>query len=198
VAHKPTVLAVVESTRTGEQYEIRLGKDGVTFCACMGWRFSKERPRSCTHVREYQRDVALNPAPAVSVTAPWEAPLMAAPVGARQRAPVVAAQPTPLETALAVTQAMLKAGDPSVSVDAPTLRTMADVLRPHLGAGRPPVAPPSLGAVRLITFWRTRSNGILSETSWSCSGTVEAPVNRINRIWVPRSPRSNYSLTPSK
>lgn len=151
-----TLLAVVESTRTGEQYDIRRGGDSAEYCTCLGWRFSKEHPKSCRHLREYQRDVAAHPAPAATVpTAPGESAVaVAAAAGTRGLAASARAAPAASsgETALAVTQAMLKAGDPSVSVDAPTLHTMADVLRPHLGAGRPPVAPPSRGAVRLITF----------------------------------------------
>jgi hypothetical protein len=52
-----TVLAHVKShTESGKQYEIRAGKDGVTYCTCMAWRFSKVRPKTCKHLDLYGRN----------------------------------------------------------------------------------------------------------------------------------------------
>ena len=38
---------------SGKEYDIMLGNDGVTYCKCPAWRFSKERPRTCKHLEGY-------------------------------------------------------------------------------------------------------------------------------------------------
>lgn len=48
-----TLLSIVQSTTTGERYEIRRGGDSTTYCTCASWRFSKTRPKSCKHLRAY-------------------------------------------------------------------------------------------------------------------------------------------------
>lgn len=50
---KAQVLATVHSFVNGNTYEIRKGRDGVVYCSCPSWRFSKERPRTCKHLQEY-------------------------------------------------------------------------------------------------------------------------------------------------
>ena len=39
-------------------YELRMGKDGVVYCSCPAWRFSKERPRSCKHMVAWASAIA--------------------------------------------------------------------------------------------------------------------------------------------
>jgi len=47
-----TVLQKVPNGK-GKVYEIRMGDDGNTYCTCAGWRFSKESPKMCKHLRAY-------------------------------------------------------------------------------------------------------------------------------------------------
>ena len=49
----PTLVGAHSKT-TDDIYEIRQGKDGVEYCTCLGWRFSKERPKTCRHLKEYK------------------------------------------------------------------------------------------------------------------------------------------------
>lgn len=46
-------IALVDSRTSGDsksKYEIRRGKDGVVFCSCPAWRFSKKHPKVCKHI----------------------------------------------------------------------------------------------------------------------------------------------------
>jgi hypothetical protein len=45
------VLATVRSESSAASYEIRRGGDGVVYCTCPSWRFSREA-RDCKHLRK--------------------------------------------------------------------------------------------------------------------------------------------------
>lgn len=47
------VLATAKSKSGNGEHEIRQGRDGVVYCTCPSWRFSKERPRTCKHLAEF-------------------------------------------------------------------------------------------------------------------------------------------------
>ena len=43
------VLARVKSDTSDNEYEIRLGRDGVVYCTCWGWK----RYRNCKHLKAF-------------------------------------------------------------------------------------------------------------------------------------------------
>lgn len=50
------VLARLPSQTSGVKYELREGADGVPYCTCPAWRFSRSRPRDCKHLRTFVRE----------------------------------------------------------------------------------------------------------------------------------------------
>jgi len=49
-----TVLATFASKSSNKMHEVRLGKDGVIYCTCSGWRFY----RHCWHLTTVMATVA--------------------------------------------------------------------------------------------------------------------------------------------
>lgn len=47
-------------SKLGVEYEMREGKDGVIYCSCPGWKFSRERPRSCKHMVKWAETIVQN------------------------------------------------------------------------------------------------------------------------------------------
>ena len=53
---KSRVLARIASfSRPAMAYEIREGAEGVAYCSCPAWAFSKARPRSCKHLNLFEQ-----------------------------------------------------------------------------------------------------------------------------------------------
>lgn len=51
-----TVLGTFTSD-SGDDCEVREGKDGVIYCTCMSWRFSKP-PKDCKHLERIRKSIA--------------------------------------------------------------------------------------------------------------------------------------------
>lgn len=45
----PLLAKVKSNSDPGKEYEIRQGKDGVTYCSCWGWKRNKD----CKHLRGF-------------------------------------------------------------------------------------------------------------------------------------------------
>lgn len=50
----PVVAVVNSASDLGKKYEVRQSHEGELTCACMGWRFNKDRPRKCRHTEAAQ------------------------------------------------------------------------------------------------------------------------------------------------
>ena len=66
------VLARVEGSKG--MYDITMGKDGVVYCSCWAWKMSKDRPKTCKHLRQFlvnkpfQTNQPTTPSPVPAVT----------------------------------------------------------------------------------------------------------------------------------
>ena len=66
------IIAQVEGSKG--MYDITMGNDGVVYCSCWAWKMSKERPKTCKHLRQYFADKSTSvvkpttPTPVPSVT----------------------------------------------------------------------------------------------------------------------------------
>ena len=50
---KSIVIGQVSSKSGGKAHNITLGKDGVVYCDCKGWIYSKQTPKTCDHLRRF-------------------------------------------------------------------------------------------------------------------------------------------------
>ena len=46
------VALVFSVTEEGKTYDINRGADGVIYCMCLSWRFSKTTPKDCKHLKD--------------------------------------------------------------------------------------------------------------------------------------------------
>jgi hypothetical protein len=165
MAKHSTLLATVQSSSTGESYDIKRDDvTGATWCGCMGWRFSKDIPKSCKHVRAYLSDVQAHPNGTLTQDTPGPAypPLPALPDAMMQKIqaalkPAPALKPKPVASLVDVLLDMasrLSKGDQymnlamvgkplRVSEIVATMRQAAEALR----AGAPLPAPAAAVAV---------------------------------------------------
>ena len=152
------LLAQVQSQKTGDIYDIRRGADGVTFCTCPGWRFSKLRPRECKHLRAYLADVQANPNGQQVIANPAPVGVSQQPWATYQQAAAVVTKPKPTKpTGLAAVlldmAKKMERGDLyATSVIVAKMREAADAIQSAM-----PMVPaavtafqPVLGAVRVI------------------------------------------------
>jgi hypothetical protein len=150
-----TVLAEMTSSRTGEKYEIRFGGDGTTYCTCLGWRFSKVRPKTCRHLGIYNDDLLLRPEmPTGPVTLPsTPAAVATAVLPAPPAVRAVAPAATVFDQALGLTRRMVAAA--RLTLSSLQIQAMARELAAQWPGPAPVAAIPTPlvpGRVRMITF----------------------------------------------
>jgi hypothetical protein len=53
------VVGVEESeTKPGLKYEIGKTQQGVIYCTCMAWKFSRSFPKTCKHIKKWEEKQA--------------------------------------------------------------------------------------------------------------------------------------------
>ena len=62
------VMAQVEGSKG--MYDITMGNDGVVYCSCWAWKMSKERPKTCKHLRQYFANAGQKPTTPTPSTVP--------------------------------------------------------------------------------------------------------------------------------
>jgi len=55
--HKVVIGLVQSGSNKKLKHRIRIGADHAIYCSCEGWLFSKKRPKTCTHLEKYKREV---------------------------------------------------------------------------------------------------------------------------------------------
>lgn len=56
----PRVVRQWPGSKPGTTYDLLEGADGIIYCSCPAWRFSREKPKSCKHMVEWAETITRN------------------------------------------------------------------------------------------------------------------------------------------